>query len=571
MRLFEEHIKRQVKSLNGDWRFCPDPEDRGEGEGWYHGLKDAQKVLVPGAWNTDLRLLSYEGAAWYEKKFYTEGGTLRLSFEGVMTEAKVWLDGQYLGDHYGGFCEFSFVARGVTAGCHTVTVRVDNRFDARSIPQARVDWYHYGGITRDVRVERLVGISVLWQRFVYTLAEDLGSATGHFELELYNAEDHAVDTTLRVQIEGEEVFSRKVSLAAREWVTLKTDSITVKAPRLWDTQKPELYDIALLTDTDDCRDRIGFRVIEVKDGAIYLNHRELLLCGINRHEEHPDWGMAFPPKLMEKDLEIVTNMGCNSLRGSHYPNARAFLDMLDERGITFWSEIPIWGCGFAPEVLADPAVIARGLAMHREMVRCYYNHPSIIIWGMHNEIRTDTEGAVEMSKQYYGYLKATGGNRIVTYAANRYKDDLCMAYCDIHAINKYIGWYGSTPDYVATWKEFLEEFREIRAGLGMTHKPLVMGEFGAAAVYGYHTFEALKGTEEYQAELLSNCLHIFYDDPMIKGTYVWQFADIHTAREMGLDRARGFNNKGVLNEYRRPKAGFYAVQRAYGEIDKSKK
>lgn len=104
---------------------------------------------------------------------------------------------------------------------------------------------------------------------------------------------------------------------------------------------------------------------------------------------------------MKKDLDIAFQMGCNAIRGSHYPNSRAFMDYCDERGMLFWCEIPIWGVGFSVEAIAREKVIARGLAMHEEIVRHYFNHPSIILWGMHNEIRSDTQEGYTMSELYY--------------------------------------------------------------------------------------------------------------------------------------------------------------------------
>ena len=100
-RLFDEHIIRQVSDLSGAWRFLVDPEDVGENDGWMHGLLSGETVIVPSQWNNELGLLNYEGCAWYEKKFNTCGGTLRFEFESVMTKADVWLDGNYLGNHYG--------------------------------------------------------------------------------------------------------------------------------------------------------------------------------------------------------------------------------------------------------------------------------------------------------------------------------------------------------------------------------------------------------------------------------------------------------------------------------------
>lgn len=559
MRLFNEHFKRRVNSLDGAWSFSTDPNGVGVDENWYDGLPRSTTVTVPSVWNTTLGLLEYEGACWYERDFYTEGGILKFVFGAVMTLADVWLDGEKLGSHYGGFCRFDLIARNVSAGKHKLTVRVDNSFDEHSIPQAVVDWYHYGGITRSVSVETLVGVSILEKRLEYELNDALDKAYARFVLDLYNASSERCTDTVFAEVAGK-CTSLEVTLEAGETLTLSTEQLEIEAPRLWSTREPNLYETRVITATDDLFGRVGFRRICVENGSILLNGEKIKLLGVNRHEEHPDHGSAFPHDLMRRDIELARNMGCNTLRGSHYPNDPMFVDMLDECGILFWSEIPIWGGGFNEKKLADSVVLDRGEAMHREMVRCYYDHPSIIIWGMHNEILTNTPVGKNMAKRYYPLLKEIGGNRIVTYATDKALDDICFEYCDIICINRYNGWY---VDDIASWNRFVEDLRAYRSSLGFENKPVVISEFGAAAVYGHRSFETYRWSEEYQAELLEHCIKLFLNDPMIVGTYIWQFCDIRTSREVGLTRARGYNNKGVLNEYRNPKAAYFAVKELY--------
>ncbi|MBR2453448.1 MAG: beta-glucuronidase [Clostridia bacterium] len=560
-RAFENSLKRCSTDLCGFWRFAKDENDAGREEKWFLGLPSGEKVYVPSVWNTQMGMLEYEGVCWYQRSFVTEGGALRFCFGAIMTYAEVWLDGDYLGSHYGGFCQFDFIKEAVEAGEHTLTVRVDNSFDRYSIPQATVDWYHYGGITREVCVERLRGVSVLNNKLHYTLSEDYSRAECFFELELYGAEGAGEDTV--VASVGEKAVSLAVSVKPGERVTVKTDAFTVDSVRLWSPEEPNLYPINIESSTDGLCDRCGFRHVTVTERGIAINGKVFEVRGVNRHEEHPCFGFAFPESQMQRDIDIIKDLGCNSVRGSHYPNSKTFVDLLDEQGLTFWSEIPIWGCGFGEETLADAAVVERGLDMHREMVKYYYNHPSIIIFGMHNEILTDTDAAVAMSKTYYEYLKAEGGNRIVTYASHLPSVDRCFGYCDIICLNVYYGWY-SGP--ISKWDSFVEEFRERREKLGLSHKPVIFSEFGGAAIYGYHTFDNLRWTEEYQANLLSHCLKLFHRDPMVVGYYVWQFSDIRTSKQMGLNRARSFNNKGLIDEHRRPKLAYLEVRKLNREF-----
>jgi len=239
-RLFDEHIVRPVKYLNGSWDFMTDPKREGEEKQYFKNLPAKEKITVPGVWNTEKDLLKYEGLAWYSKKFYFEGGTLRLNFGAVLTEAKVWLDGNYLGYHYGGFTQFDFIVNGVEAGEHTLTLSVDNLFDLQSIPQKWVDWYHYGGIIRDVTAEKLCGITALFNRFEYELSDDLSSAKGSFTVEIFNAENTEVTDIIKIDIDGSEVCRDTLTLGAYERKEIKLSEIELKNIKLWNIDEPNL-------------------------------------------------------------------------------------------------------------------------------------------------------------------------------------------------------------------------------------------------------------------------------------------------------------------------------------------
>lgn len=555
-RLFEDHKIRIVKDLNGAWKFTTDTENIGEENGYMNGLPYSKTVSVPGVWNTQLDLFTYEGVCWYEKDFYFDGFA-KLVFEGVMTECKVWLDGNYLGYHYGGFCQFDFLAGELEPGIHKLVLKVDNRFDDDSIPQKVVDWYHYGGITRSVSVEKFKGTSINYAKFDYKLNQNYTSADVNFTVELCGAGKQK-ETEFSIWLDDEKIYAEKISVRKGSVKKLKIENITVDNIKLWSPDSPNLYKLTFKTDTDDLIDRVGFRNVEIKDLKLLINGKETELRGVNRHEDHPDFGMTVPFAQMERDVDIILDMGCNTIRGSHYPNSRIFLDMLDEKGILFWSEIPIWGCGFSEKALSNKVIIKRGLDMHKEMLKYYFNHPSIIIWGLHNEIRTHSIAGYKMTKLYYSYVKDNGGNRLVTYASDKPMTDICFEFCDIISINQYFGWYSGARE---DWKSFPDKFNERRLSLGFADKPVIMSEFGAAATYGNHTFGDVKWTEEYQAKLHEIALQTFHDCPYMIGSYIWQFCDTVSAKDVA--KARTLNNKGILNEYRKPKMAYYSVKNKY--------
>ena len=565
-RLFNEHEKRKVTSLSGAWKFSFDPEKKGMKEGWQNGLPCGETVIVPSVWNNELRNLMFEGWGWYEKKFKTQGGTLYFEFESVMTEATVWLDGKEIAKHYGAFTPFEIIVNNVSNGEHTLVVLADSTIDKNSFPQRYTDWFNYGGIARDVSMSKLEGISILSNHVCYELDEGLKNASVWCELELYNASNEKTSSPVSVKIGENVIYNEVISLNSYETKSIKTPVCVLENIELWGMKSPKLYTVVASTDTDDLIDKVGFRKVEVKDNNILLNGKSIELLGVNRHEEHPDWGFAFPAKLMKKDIDLIVDMGCNTIRGSHYPNSKIFVDMLDEKGILFWSEIPMWGCGFSEQSLAEPIIRERGLNMHKEMVKYYYNHPSIVIWGMHNEIATYHENSYELSREWSAYLRENGGNRLITHASNHPLKDKDMGFDDIICINIYHGWYryGGYDGKLSDWDKMIEEFRQRRIENGWEDKPVIMSEFGAGALAGFHShFDTVRWSEEYQRDLMEYCLELFHKTDYMRGTYLWQFCNIRTSPSMDMNRVRYFNNKGILDEYRNPKAAYFKVKELY--------
>lgn len=565
-RLFNEHKTRKVIELSGAWSFAVDCENNGVENNWYNGIPNGETVMVPSCWNNELRLLNYEGAVWYQKSFETDGGAVMLEFESVMTKADIWVDGVKIGDHYGAFTPFRLIINDLKAGEHRITVRADSTIDEKSFPQRYTDWFNYGGIARDVYAHQLKGISILNNHIAYKLSEDLKNACISAELELYNASGKEITDRVTVVLGDKLIYEGDITLEAYGKMTLKTPDATVCGVEPWSCESPKLYTVTASTSTDDLKDRVGFRFVEVKNNDILLNGKSIELLGVNRHDEHPDWGFAFPPKLMKKDVDLILEMGCNTIRGSHYPNSKIFMDMLDEKGILFWSEIPMWGCGFSEKALQDEELMDRGFAMHKEMVKYYYNHPSIIIWGMHNEIATYSPYTYHTSEKWSKFLRENGGNRLITHASCHPMYDCDMDFDDIICINIYHGWYryNGYDGKLTDWDKMVEQFRQRRIEKGWENKPVIMSEFGAAALAGYHTpFDTVRWSEEYQRDLLEYCLELFHKTDYMRGTYIWQFCNIRTSPSTDLNRVRYFNNKGILDEYRNPKAAFYKVKELY--------
>ena len=541
-RLFCEHKLRKTELLDGLWKFKTVDTD----DAVYSIPEDAVDMYVPSCWNLRLGLLDYHGFAWYFKEFSTDSENILLSFGAVSGIAKVYLDGELLGSHYGSYTEFTFNVK-TTKGNHLLSVLVDAHSDNETIPKEAADWYRYGGIFRSVELAEIKDIWIKKCKISYNMSgnnADVKVETDVGSFDCKSAEN------LTVKFDGKTVYKGKYK---------NTVEFTAKNVQLWDVGKPNLYYVEIIADNDDLIDRIGFREIATRNGEFLINGRPVEIKGVNHHEDWPDFGHCVPKQLMERDIDIIKDLGCNFVRGSHYPNSKAFMDYLDQNGLMFWSEIPLWGA--KEDTLASPLLIERGCTMHREMVEQYYNHPSIVMWGLHNEIDTRVEDARILTKEFADTIRSYDTSRPLTYATDKIQDDLCLDLVDIISINKYIGWYGFKLD---AWYEFMQTVEEKLKADGVSDKPVIMSEFGAAAMYGYHTFDNVKWTEEYQANLLSFELELFKKTSFICGSLVWQFCDVRTSAK-GTDRARGFNNKGILNEYRKPKMAYHAVKKFFAE------
>lgn len=563
LRTFQEHHIRKTSLLDGPWDFVLDPENVGLKEKWFARFPQPVKsIYVPSCWNNGLHMYDYEGVAWFRRTIRIEDTNhVRLVFHAVLGAADVYLDGQHLGYHFGGYTPFEFIIPSLSAGEHELIVRTDSTLDDLTIPTRLVDWFHYGGIIRSVEMQFLPDLYIEKLKIDYEL--EGADAAVIFQVRISSLAQTDMITALSLHEDGQSLYSDHVAVCANQTVDY-TIKLNWNEVRLWNVGEPELYTIQACLEQDDKVERIGFRKIETKDHQILINDSPIFLKGVNRHEEHPEWGFAFPPKLMYKDLQIIQEMGCNTVRGSHYPQSSYWLDLLDENGILFWSEIPIWGALLPDETVSNPLFQERAQTMMAEMITMHYHHPSIIFWSIHNEIDTRTNNAYKMTEQLIQKTKQLDNSRLITYATMHPLEDILLPLFDVIGINKYFGWYEGN---VGGFKEMLQQFHKRAEGMGAGDTPVIMTEFGGAGIYGDTGWEPRLFSEDYQAKILTEALTIFRNDPKISGTYIWQFADTRADLQSNgahfRDRARSFNNKGIVNEYRKPKLSFREVKRIY--------
>ncbi len=539
-------------TLTSGWRFIAD-------EGGALTFDEAKEALekrgiaqsVPSVWNYIDGLFDYEGVGWYECEFDAEAGKMKLVFEGVCNDADVWLDGVKTTSHSGAFLGFATYVRFAVSTTHTLTVRISNYTNVENtIPAAKCDWKRYGGIIRPVRLTSLPCEHIDGMQITSSLSEDLKSANVHTRVEFYGENPTKYDLLINGERAGEYTL-----VAGENEIDFKLDSI-----KLWDVGKPNLYYVTLASERDSETVRIGFRSVSVEGGKITLNGRPVVLKGVNRHEEKHDCGHALPRAVTEGDIDLILELGSNTVRGSHYPSSREFVDLCDERGILFWSELPLWQ--YTEAQASEPRIIKQALEMGREMILENMHHPSIFCWGLHNECETETEAFRSLSEKMGALYRSLDPSRLITFATDRALTDICLDLCDFISVNRYSGWYEYT---VEEWYDFIFKLRVRALELGLGEIPIVVSEFGAGAIYGYSSPYKVKWSEELQVDIVSRSIEIF-ERLSLAGILVWQFADIRVSVERALYRPRCFNNKGIFNEDRKPKPVFEYIKKAFSEI-----
>ena len=332
----------------------------------------------------------------------------------------------------------------------------------------------------------------------------------------------------------------------------------------WTQETPELYyiEVKLLRNEkafDDLIDRFGFREIKVSGKEILLNGEKIRIKGVCRHEDHPQFGCALPFAAIAADIELVKDMGANSIRTSHYPNDEIFLDICDEQGILVWEENH--ARGLSEENMRNPNFEPQAEKVIEEMIPAHYNHPSIYIWGILNECASDTEYGKECYKKQFDIIRKLDTSRPCSFASCKVKTDICFELPDVVSYNIYPLWYHDTePD------EYLDDlYKWVQNETKGVGKPFMITEIGAGGLYGYRNNYDSKWTEEYQAEALRKQLTAVLGYKDCIGVYIWQFCDIRISDEWFGTRPRTMNNKGIVDEFRRKKLAYNVVKEIFNK------
>lgn len=546
---------RNIKNINDNWLFSK------EAKSIPHVMPhDWEKVNLPHTWNgmdgQDGGNDYYRGTCYYVKQLsladFGDEDEYYLQFDAVNSSAKVYFNGELIAQHDGGYSAFR-AKLGNIQESNLLVVAADNSPNDYVYPQT-ADFTFYGGIYRSVK---LIGVS-----------------KSHFDLDYFGAPGISVtpkvtgtgaDVDAVAYVATDENASVRFEILDKDEVIASAEvsgdyhaNMHIDAVHLWNGVKdPYLYTLraVLLVNGEevDCVScRFGCRSFKIDPNkGFILNGREYPLRGVSRHQDRPQIGNALLPQHHKEDIDLICEMGANTIRLAHYQHAQEFYDLCDERGLVVWAEIP-----YISNHL--PNARANTLSQMKELIYQNYNHPSIVVWGLSNEITMGGKSTPDMisnHKELNELAHSIDSTRLTTMATVTMcqPDDEINAISDVLSYNHYFGWYGGNVHMYGPWFDnFHKKF---------PNKAIGISEYGCEAL-NWHTSEPEQGdyTEEYQAYYHEELIKQISKRPYLWATHVWNMFDFAAdARAEGGEN--GMNHKGLVTFDRKyKKDSFYAYK-----------
>ncbi len=518
----------------------------------------SESLKVPGDWNTQAdRLFFYEGTIWYKKSFdYQRKPNTRLFvyFGAANYRADVYLNGEKIGHHEGGFTPFNFEVTSLVRDTgNFLVVKVDNKRRRDGVPTSMTDWWNYGGLTRHVKLVETPATFV-HDYFVQLQRGSRNRIDGWVKL---SGDKLSQRITVRIPEAG---ISRSVTTDANGFAAI---SFTADL-KLWSPENPKLYDVRVEAETDQVRDQIGFRSIETKGTEILLNGRPVFLRGVCIHEEAPfRGGRAYSREDALTLLGWAKELNANFVRLAHYPHNEFIIREADRLGIMVWSEVPVYWT-----ILWDnPVALESAQNQLSEMVTRDKNRAAVVIWSVANEAPV-SETRVAFLKKLVDRTRALDSTRLISAALERHYfnpstlmiDDPIGEFLDVLGCNEYVGWYDGLPEKAdgLEWRSKYE-------------KPLIMSEFGGDALYGHHGDPLTRWTEEYQEDLYRHQVNMLKKIPFLRGTAPWILTDFRSPRRLLPGIQDYWNRKGLISDRGEKKKAFYVMQAWYRELEESGK
>lgn len=537
---------RSVESFNSGWSFKKAPAEKElavNARKWDSGWSE---VEIPHTWNAkDMQVQAdnfYEGVAYYKKQYFfpteLKGKRIFLRFEGVGSCAEVFVNGMLATSHKGGYSAFACeISPLLKAGEENeIIVKADNKSRPDVIPINHNLFGVYGGIYRPVWliVTEPYNISVTdcASPGVYVTQKNVSKkqADVNVKVKLDNGTLQPAPVTLQNTIynqEGKQIAtqSRSFELSAQGEQAYES-SFTIKNPTLWQgRENPYLYKVVsrLIKDgkvIDEMVQPLGLRKYEIVAGkGFYLNGEKYLMYGVTRHQDWWGLGSALKNENHDFDLATIMDVGATTVRFAHYQQSDYLYSRCDSLGLIIWAEIP-----FVNRVSGEEAENCRNQL--REMIRQSFNHPSIYVWGLHNEVYQPHQYTRELTQSLHDLAKTEDPDRY-TVSVNGYghMEHPVNLVADIQGMNRYFGWYEKKIQDIKPWVENLEK--------EYPHQKLMLTEYGADANLNHQTEylgEALNWTKEFYPEAFQTKTHeyqwsVIAAHPYIIASYLWNTFD----------------------------------------------
>lgn len=577
-----EILKRTKVNINKNWAYLEnDTKDIADALSKEHW----QPINLPHSWNsldaTDLVPGYRRNGSWYKKSIDVSLNAnllYELYFEGVNITSEVFVNGTKVGSHIGGYIGFTIdITNALKNGKNEIIVRADNSYDPEIIPSQKSDFFIFGGITRDVFLQtkpkiHLANLKYTTPKVSHKNATFKGSVSVVHANASSKVKASIIDNSGKVVVENTFDINNEIA-------EINFDKIT--NPKLWDTENPNLYDIKVtLVDNentiDEISDRVGFRWFEFKKyGAFYLNGKRLLLRGTHRHEEHAGVGAAMTNKQHRADMELIKEMGTNFVRLAHYPQDPEVYKACDELGLLIWDELP-WCRGG----LGNDNWKTNTKNMLTEIINQNYNHPSIIIWSLGNEMYwlPDFEDGGNKKKlsEFLSEINDLAHQLDPTRktAIRKYYEGADIV--DVFSPSIWSGWYsGSYKSYQKAIDRYKKEYTSF-----------LHTEYGGSSHLGRHTENPITGegkiqsdgweeaiiqtdvaniaqigdwSENYIVDLFDWHLRISENDDTFIGNAQWAFKDFGTP--LRPENAIPYmNQKGLVDRAGNKKDAFYVFK-----------
>lgn len=566
--------------INDDWQFR---------FSWQVQKDSERRVDLPHTWNAQDALSGkqdyYRGVGNYRKKLSIgeelKGKRLYLRFEGANTVTNLYINQKHAGEHRGGYGAFVFdITEYVDYGKENeILVRVNNALQLDIMPLVG-DFNFYGGIYRNVYFiiteEQHISLTDHASPGIYLVqqkvSKERADVTARVILSNFAGTREAT-LTLNIYDGTRNILHQQKEIQLPQGTNLQEEiGFSMDKPRLWNgKQDPFSYRAEIVLSVNgEVKDQViqplGLRYYHVDaEKGFVLNGVQIKLKGICRHQDRAEIGNALQPMHHDEDMDIIMEMGTNAMRLAHYPQATYFYDLADKNGLIVWAEIPFIGPGGYAEqgYINQVSFRENGEEQLIELIRQHYNHPSICMWGLYNELKTEGDSPEEYVMELNALAHQEDPTRPTVTASFLGDDNPLSQHSDLIAWNKYYGWYGGSFSDLGKWADRIHHnFPEFK---------IAISEYGAGASI-YHQQEEVKAGAAsgwWHPENWQTAYHIgnwkaINERPFIWGSFIWNLFDFGAAHRTEGDRP-GINDKGLVTFAPR-EMNFYFAKKADGGI-----